>query len=189
MTLKRILLGTVASTALVLSVNSMANNTSSSTSNTANSGTTGLYIGGNIGWGVTDEAYGLLYHNDFVWGIDGGYEFTKNWAIETGYTQMSNSSLVPGYTIENHIVDLAVKGTYHFDKQFSIFGKIGAAYTSQGFTSNSDDSYDSAAAYFGAGVAYNFTPHIAVNLQSYAAVSGDQTSDMFGTTAGLQYTF
>lgn len=197
MNARRVLIGVVGSAALLVAMDSMAGGVEQNDSSVLS----GIYVGGNVGYGETNESFtntdgstvSGLNNKGFVWGVNGGYQFTKNWAVEAGYTQMPNVRADVGTLAnENRIVDLVAKGIYPINGQFNVFGKLGVAYT---HTRNTDLTVDNAAhsavaPYFGAGVGYNLTQNVSVNVQGFATTkTGNTVPAMFGGTVGLQYNF
>ncbi len=200
---RRVILGVVGSAAALLSMGAIAGGVEKASNDNVLSG---LYVGGNVGYGKTNESINLANtdlttsNKGFVWGVDAGYQFTKNWAVEAGYTQMPNVKIAQGSaTNKNRIVDLVVKGIYPLNDQFNIFGKLGAAYTHTHTTDvtvaglqldGANQSSGAIVPYFGAGVGYNLTQNVSFNVQGFATTKrGNVVPAMYGATAGLQYTF
>ncbi|MDF1761732.1 MAG: outer membrane beta-barrel protein [Coxiellaceae bacterium] len=198
---RRVMLGVVGSAAILLSMEAVAGGVEAPANDNVLSG---LYVGGNVGYGKTnltmqdvDTGNNISTKNKgFVWGANAGYEFTKNWAVEAGYTQMPNVKIDQGTTAnQNRIFDIVAKGIYPFNDKFNVFGKLGAAYTHTHTTSltgidNPDQSSGAIVPYFGAGVGYNLTQNVSLNVQGFATTKrGNSVPAMYGATAGLQYNF
>ncbi|MDF1653489.1 MAG: outer membrane beta-barrel protein [Coxiellaceae bacterium] len=194
---RRVMLGVVGSAAILLSMEAVAGGVEAPANDNV---LAGLYVGGNVGYGktnetITDSGVELSTKNKgFVWGADAGYQFTKNWAIEAGYTQMPNVKVDAGTAQnQNRIFDIVAKGIYPFNDKFNVFGKLGAAYTHTRTTDlliNANQSSGAIVPYFGAGVGYNLTQNVSLNVQGFATTKrGNVVPAMYGATAGLQYNF
>lgn len=189
MNARRVLLGAIGSAALLVAMDSMAGSVEQN-----NSVLSGLYVGGNIGYGKTNETFGDslsgFQNKGFAWGVNGGYQFNKNFAAEVGYTQMANVKYdAANLATQNRIVDIVAKGIYPLNEQFNVFGKLGAAYTHTNDVAE-DVKHSAIVPYFGAGVGYNLTENVSLNVQGFATTKrADAVPAMFGGTVGLQYSF
>jgi OOP family OmpA-OmpF porin len=189
---KRIALAASAVAAITLASSGLAGK-STNTSNLLSN----VYVGGNIGYGKTNESFTntSAKNKGFVWSVDTGYAFNKTWAIEAGFTQLPNVKAEDTTAVkQNRIINLVAKGTYDINNAFNIFGKLGLAYThsyNTALVSDAPNQSNSAIEpYFGAGVGYNLTQDIALNLQGFAVPKhGDTVPAMYGATVGLQYSF
>lgn len=105
----------------------------------------------------------------------GGYEIDQTWGVEAGYTDFRNArsnytlNNVPGrLESEGHSIYLAGKATAPINEQFSVFGKLGAAYNKTELHSTTpglafDDSKTEV--YAGVGGQYNLSKQVALTLE------------------------
>lgn len=173
------------------------------------------------GDGITESQSTSSNEGGFAGRIFGGYQFTRNFAAELGYTRFHNanstqssiitddegtSSQTLASTIRTEAVDLVAKGILPLQNCFSLYGKLGAAYLhatntitlntvdpvegneSGRFSGSANKIYPT----FGAGVAYDITPHIVADaswnhIQKIGGSSSFSNTDLFGL--GLAYNF
>ncbi|MBC5785161.1 outer membrane beta-barrel protein [Ramlibacter sp. USB13] len=138
----------------------------------------GWYIGGNVGRASTDfdqpapiVAPGVGFgedDKDTAWKLYGGYQINRNFAIEGGYYDLGRYDFgyaAPGGTGSARYqgLNLDLVGSLPLSDRFSVFGRIGAAYTRArtdfGGTSRSEREWGPK---YGLGVEYAFTPQLAV---------------------------
>ena len=92
----------------------------------------GLYVDGNIGYGmvrVKNSGYPSSDFNGFAWNFSLGYQFIRYVALEAGYTRFADIKVSPLLgSLETPVQgeDLLVKGIYPFcHDQFELFAKAG----------------------------------------------------------------
>lgn len=157
---------------------------------------TGYYIEGNIGG---TKLYGQSYPTGVstssggkAWNISGGYKFTPFVGFEGGFSRYAPTRIkIPSLATGNlaqvqHVVyDLAAKFMYPIAAVPGLepFGKLGGAYL-QTYTNHvlpaaqpfvSGGTKTAKGLYWAAGLAYYFTPNLAVNAQ-YAQARGNSTT-------------
>lgn len=155
----------------------------------------GFYAGGNLGYSSMDlygswsDTTGLGYN------FHGGYNFTPNWAGEAGYThyadatQTGNSVKYQAYSI-----DMAAKGSYFFNYQWSAFGKLGLAdlHTDVSGNGATSESKTKIHPLFGFGAGYRAAPHLMFNAGWSYVMGGDGENDQGNMSmlyAGVDYRF
>jgi OmpA-OmpF porin, OOP family len=189
--MNKFVLSTVAAASLLVGTAALAGGMESSpVSNDA-----GFYVGAMGGWGETDAQVVTSQSTDndgFSWGVDLGYQFTRNLAAEIGFTDFPNvKGKNPNMTAAtaNHSFDIAVKGILPLADNFNVFGKVGLALVhtkvAAGFINAG--STTRAAALLGAGVGYNIGHGVSVNVQTQITSKNDPVPAMYGVYAGLSY--
>lgn len=149
----------------------------------AEANASGIYLGAQAG--VADTHFtksslgitsGSIHDTGLAGGVFTGYQFNQNWAAELGFTQFSNTKInnidgtgVDGKVREN-AVDLVAKGILPLQDNFSLIGKLGAAFVTAmpsasgyGVTANGGTThkvYPTGTI----GVSYNITPNVPVDL-------------------------
>lgn len=162
--------------------------------------TEGFYVGGNVGYGkVNEEGIVTAGTNAKIkgvaWGLNGGYLFNQNFATEAAFIQFPNEKMEPDAKAKNNYTGvLAGVGILPLENGFNVFGKLGIAavhhklYGINGATWGV--SKTRAAAYLGAGVGYELTDNVAVNLAVDGTVkNGHYAPSMWRTVAGVSYLF
>ena len=143
----------------------------------------------------------------------GGYEFNRNFALETGYydlgtfTSHSVTTGVGAGTIDGEwdawAIPIALVGTVPLGASFSLFGKVGGAFTSLDATARGtstpktfefSESESEFGTYLGvgAGVFFGQGWGIRVEWELFAGVGDDETtgeSDIDLLSASIQYHF
>jgi OOP family OmpA-OmpF porin len=141
-----------------------------------------LYLGGGLGWSdykagnaSNDISSGTVDGEDTGWKLFGGYQFNRNFGFELSYLDLGRASYsgtlsgapVTSGSLETTGVNLSVVGTLPLTQNFDLFGKLGAFawetktgdLTAGVAGSRKDDGTDVS---YGVGVAYNFTPQLAL---------------------------
>ena len=131
----------------------------------------GAYAGGNLGFGNVDSLKNL----DLGINLNAGYQFNQYLALEGDYTYFSSADTwqsTPAATQTGNAMYFigAIKGTLPLTNRFSVYGKagIGFAYSSLSATpnfANGSTSAMSPASLLGAGLKYDITPKLAVNVE------------------------
>lgn len=107
--------------------------------------------------------------------IYGGYQITPNWGVELQYSDLGKRDIVARNAAGAAIVggsykasqySIAATGTLPLPANFSLFGKLGVS-SNHGEVSvpGASDSGTKTSGMAGVGVAYNFTPALAVRLE------------------------
>lgn len=136
------------------------------------------YIGGNVGRASTDfdapapvVAPGIGFSEDdrdTAWKLYGGYQFHRNFAAEFGYYDLGRYDYgyaAPGGTGTSRYqgLNLDLLGTFPVTDRFSVFGRLGAAYTrARSDFGGSSESRRSWGPKAGLGIEYAFTPQLAL---------------------------
>lgn len=152
---------------------------------------TGWYAGGSFGQSTADcnvSGTGLSCdEKDTAWKIFGGYQINRNFAVEGGYADLGELTISGGgvnITAESTAWDIAAVGIFPINPQFSVYGKLGLYYGTVDVSSNIGGSGDDSTTglTFGAGVRYNFTRNLGVQLewQVYASVEAPSGSALTG---------
>lgn len=93
----------------------------------------GAYVGGNVGRAeqkITVAGFSEKDH-DTGFKLYGGYNFNQYVGLEGGYADLRKLELAGGndrLSVHPTAAYFAVTGTLPLDQQFSLFGKVGAAY-------------------------------------------------------------
>jgi opacity protein-like surface antigen len=145
-----------------------------------------------------------------------GYRFNDYLAVESSYNDLRNSSNGPQketWTDSNgnellsymdgpnhyrlYFFDLDVKGIIPFENGLSLFGKAGAALTHQdaynepilGEPPSVNSNTNAIQPLLGAGVSYNFTKNVAVDLTFTHLFANGSVADINTLGLGVTYTF
>ena len=162
----------------------------------------GLYVDGNIGYGmvrVKNSGYPSSDFNGFAWNFSLGYQFIRYVALEAGYTRFADIKVSPLLgSLETPVQgeDLLVKGIYPFcHDQFELFAKAGYTRLSKstlaivnGAATTQDQK--KMVPTFGLGGGYNITPVIDLTVQWILTLSqgnGFPATDAF--FGGISYKF
>lgn len=123
--------------------------------------------------------------NRFAGRVFIGDEFNKYFAIETGYLLATNAtihSINDGATIhvKEQLVDVAMKGSFYMGNNFSIYGKVGAAYMHTKTDGKGTYSIDP---FFGAGLSYNINKNFTIDASwnRYAGNSNSAQDIVYGS--------
>lgn len=169
----------------------------------------GWYLEGNIG-GTTfsGQSYPSGISNSTsgkAWNVNGGYKFSPFVGGEVGYTRyaptrITDPSLAPGTLaqVQHVTIDVAAKLMYPIQNTgVEPFAKLGLGNVHsqvnhiqpplQGYPLNGNQN--KTGLYWGAGVAYYFTPNFAANLQYAQAKGNSSTGTPSAYTAGLSFLF
>jgi OmpA-OmpF porin, OOP family len=127
----------------------------------------GFYVGLQGGYG--DTHYKHPVDSTVLTGRGSfGYQFDQNFAVEAGYTQFNKMKVSnqPNAKVEQHAIDVFGKGILPLSNNFSLYGKVGAAYVDLKETNSfgatfTDNKFLPA---FGAGVGYDLTPNVPVSI-------------------------
>jgi OmpA-OmpF porin, OOP family len=123
-----------------------------------------MYAGVNLGQTKYDIS-GATKNTATAFGILGGYTFNENFAAEAAYTSLGSVDIVPGVTVKGHVIGLSGVGSYPFNQQFSLFGKLGFARTTvEGSGPNciGCTSDNKSGVTFGFGGQYNVSPTVGI---------------------------
>jgi len=205
--MNKVLITVLASSALALSTASIAATTRVAAANMNTNNAAGVYISGNLGYGDVDVKLpsvpgASLSKRGFAWSTAVGYQFNQYIAVEGGYIQFADlkaraTANSDSLTITTDAVDLAVKGIYPINDQFSVFGKAGAAYlshkgvlTANSMTITVRDSEHRIVPLLGVGASYSITQNWAVDVQGITTIkSGDNFPATYTGLAGVTYKF
>lgn len=142
----------------------------------------GFYAGVNLGRSNTSALPGAIMtkSNDTVYGILGGYQFTKNWGAEAFYTGAGKWTAVdanPATKTANGKADtwgIVGTGTLPLSDSFSLYGKLGYASTKTSVScatvagaacgAGGPTNATRGAATYGLGATYNVTPAIGIRF-------------------------
>jgi OOP family OmpA-OmpF porin len=116
-----------------------------------------MYVGVKAG-SVSNKVNTSESSNSF--GISGGYTINPNFAVEVGYTDLGD---VASGVIKFSALEISAVGSYPINEQFSLFGKLGMANTTEKLSALSLEGKRTAATY-GLGGQYNVSPTIGVRL-------------------------
>ena len=104
-----------------------------------------------------------------------GYEFDQTWGVEAGYTDFRKSNA--NYTLngktgtaksDGHAFYVAAKATAPLNEQFSVYGKLGAAYNKADLSATDttlNRDYSKTELYGGVGVQYNLNKQVALTAE------------------------
>lgn len=170
-----------------------------STATTVN-GNSGVYVGGDLGWGEeVSSTDGVSNNTGFAWGVNGGYQFMPYVAAEvgfSGYPKDSHNTPWGTETTRFYNTYVAVKGMYPFSNGVVLYAKVGPSYVDASSSGVSTTSTHEYTAYGALGVGYNFTPAVQANIQVDATKqrgSNARDSNYFPSmrraTVGASYLF
>lgn len=142
----------------------------------------GFYVGVDLGRSKTSNPYpaaAMTKSSDTVFGILGGYQFTKNWGAEVFYTGVGKFAATAGAQSGTGKADaygIVGVGTLPLSDAFSLYGKLGFASTKTTASSAPRVGLSGttrSAATFGLGAIYNVTPAVGIRLgwDRYAAAT------------------
>lgn len=107
----------------------------------ANAAVSGLYVGGQLGWGTLNQNIPTFQDSGLAGRVFGGRNLTKNFGLEVGYIKFHDSTFeewgysnysgylyTPDVKITASAVDLVGKLTLPMQHGLSVFGKLGVAY-------------------------------------------------------------
>lgn len=162
---------------------------------------TGLYVGTDLGYAVSPNAYptisGISNVDDgFAFAFHAGYNFNQYIGAEAGYLRLPKL----GYKIngtfagndDNNVYSLMVKGSYPVMDKLNVFAKAGYSVITAdaaGATTadNTGTFYNPVVA---GGAEYRVLPNLGVNAQYMAIIQVDnQYPTTHLVTAGLNYYF
>ncbi|MFL6658263.1 MAG: porin family protein [Massilia sp.] len=127
-------------------------------------------------------------HRETGYGAFGGYQFTDMIAVEGNLRRIAdNDETFVGVNYSTKVNQIAVSaiGTLPLSSGFSVFGRLGINRISQDTTGGGDSFKDHAVrGLYGIGVAYNFTPAVAMRLELQKP-----HSDLTSLNAGLSFSF
>ncbi|AYQ29339.1 MULTISPECIES: outer membrane beta-barrel protein [unclassified Polaromonas] len=139
------------------------------------------YIGGGVGSSSIRGVDGTVAPFTLTGGdsskasvkIYGGYQITPNWGVEAQYSDLGNrdlavrdatGALVGTGSLKASQYSVAGTGTLPLSSNFSLFGKLGIS-SNHGKVSSVGNSGTKTSPMIGIGVAYNFTPQLAVRFE------------------------
>jgi OOP family OmpA-OmpF porin len=159
---------------------------------------------------------------DSTFGLRGGYRLNSNFAVEAGYSDLGSASFngarsivctpgnacpaiaLPPYsgTLKATAWDAALVGRYGLDSNWSLYGKAGVSAlkmkTSMSYVStvmqSTTNSRTSTVPMLGAGLAYQFTPTVSMQLEWNRHFNGSSDAnngkaDIDAYTLGVSYHF
>ena len=143
-----------------------------------------FYVGGSLGWSdykagnATGLTSGSVDGEDTGYKIFGGYQFNRNFGFELSYLDLGKASYtgtgaggpLTGGSAETTGWNFSGTGTLPLSPNFDLFGKLGIMMweTKSSFViggapgSQKNDGNDFT---YGVGVAYNFTPNLALRAE------------------------
>lgn len=131
----------------------------------------GFYAGLTLGQSKTSNPFAngnLTKSTDTVYGVLGGYQFTKNWGAEAFFTGAGKwTAQSTGGAIANGKGDawgIVGTGTLPLNDSFSLYGKLGYASTKTTASGAGITGATRGAATFGLGATYNATPSVGIRL-------------------------
>jgi OOP family OmpA-OmpF porin len=189
----------------------------------------GFYIGASIGSATVDiedgaasaltqlgitNVSGNIDDTDFSYKLFGGYKINKNFAVEGGYANLGKfttnaSGTALGQTlsasgdVKSYAIFLDAVGILPASEEFSVFGKLGFAYTDTtasasaslaGFSASSSESAGQWVPKLGLGAQYYVTKAVALRAEyEYYFNVGDENttgqSDVQVFSAGITFGF
>jgi OmpA-OmpF porin, OOP family len=143
-----------------------------------------FYVGGSLGWSdyksgnAVPMTSGSVDGEDTGYKIFGGYQFNRNFAFEAAYLDLGKASYtgsvgaapLTGGRAETTGFNFSAVGTLPLTQNFDVFGKLGmmmwetdASFVVSGVPgSQKNDGNDLT---YGVGIAYNFTPNLALRAE------------------------
>lgn len=146
----------------------------------AKAGESSWYVGGQLGKADWDRAN----DEDTSIRLLGGYQINKSIAAEVGYIDFGS---VSGGSAKGKAWDLVGVGTIPVADKFSVYGKLGVAWSEvKGFGQN-ESGLDLT---YGVGVSYDFSPTVAFRgeWQKYPD-AGDGATDIGVLSVGVIFRF
>ena len=133
---------------------------------------------------------GSNQHDEFAWGLFGGYQANRYLGAEFGYRDLGRQT-IGGVTVDGSAWELVGVGRVPLFDRFSAYAKLGGYMGrahGNGFNENTTD------ATYGAGVEYGFTPNLALRAewQRYNDLGGGgfgAKSDLDIASLGVLYRF
>jgi len=193
--MKKALVGLVGAAALATLTTGMAAASSSMNADQSSSNNAaGIFISGNLGYGTVNNSKSdinytyllgaqpnTLHNTGFAWNANIGYQFNKNVAIEGGYThfgeQKATWTNIGSDNISLSGFGVDAKFIIPVNDQFSVFAKGGAIdmHQKNQASGNLTGTVTGSAwtPEVGAGVAYNVTQNVALNLQDIYTLKTD----------------
>ena len=140
-----------------------------------------MYAGVRVGQAKTSIDNTVLdTANPTAYGAFGGYAFTPNVAAEVEYLNLGEVK-AGGGGAKSSGGSVSVVGSYPFNEQFSLFGKLGYAMLTSKFSGGATGpDAKSKAVTFGLGAQYNVTPSVGVRLGWDRYKFNDTTQGMNG---------
>lgn len=134
----------------------------------AQSNQSDVFVGLQSGYNFADEVKDVDdIEGSWLLGIYGGYQWNKNWSIDLGYQHWDTFEANNKATdIDTSLIQSGIRYDWVFAEQWSLFGKIGAAYWE---LNNKDDSTgmeqtDTGISPLGeVGLAYDISKHWQIN--------------------------
>ena len=147
----------------------------------------GPYAGLNLGLG---EGAGSQSNFGFLWGLNGGYNFTPALGAEVGFTHLPAKS-TSSASGSSYVWDAVGVLTMPLQQRWRMFGKAGFAMVDNTVqvTSDSSSKGDQFAAYLGAGVKYKITPVLDLNTEGAVTIGDSQAANTIGILLGMSYHF
>jgi OOP family OmpA-OmpF porin len=160
------------------------------------------------GLGVTGLT-SSLDDSDTAFKLHAGYQFNRNFALEGGYLNLGKANYSARFTggtasaeLKTDGWSLSAVGILPLNEQFSLFGKLGAAYntvkvniaaTGPGGNAAVSDKDSDVGAVYGLGASYNLTKQIALRAEYevYDKIGGNETgkSKVDVWSLGIAYKF
>lgn len=125
----------------------------------------GEYVGVRAGQAKTNIDNAILTKDSpTAWGVFGGYAFNSVIAVEAEYLNLGEVKGVAG-GLESRGYSLSGVGSFPFNDQFSLFGKVGYAMISSKINNPvPKPDADSKAVTYGLGGQFNVTPSLGIRL-------------------------
>jgi OmpA-OmpF porin, OOP family len=186
----------------------------------ANAATPGLYVTGQLGYvnnNMKLRTHDLLPNNDISASSLGGrvavgYQFNQNFALETGYFRAAQkkvtlvsgsvkSPVIGNVTLDQNAIDLLAKGTLSINSALNLYGKLGVAYLTTDFNTDSGDKrFDPIIQNFAkrkfapeaaVGVSYDITPNVSLDTSwtHIHTLGKNQPGNINFIALGLGYNF
>lgn len=118
-----------------------------------------MYVGVNVGSAKIDSP-GFDTTTSFA--LLGGYTFNQYFAAEVAYTNFGSKDIGFGFTYKSSAWSLSGVGSYPFNEQFSVFGKLGIASTTLELTAFPSESKSDLT--WGLGGQFNVNKQIGIRL-------------------------
>lgn len=145
---------------------------------------------------ASDDAYQDSEPNGLMLGIYSGLQLTPTWSWDVGYQYHDElKSDVTSINVNTWLVESALRYDLYLQNNFSIYGRLGAAYWNMEKTPASSNKLDeSGFSPLGeVGVNYNFTQSVglSVGYQYIDGIGSSETGkyDSHGVMLGVTYTF